>query len=55
MGWGALALGDDLGWGGEATRGRRGAQECGGGYPALGLCNGISGFVPIQLLSVAAD
>ena len=34
MGWGALALGDDLGWGGEASRD---AQGCGGGYPPLHL------------------
>ena len=34
MGWGAPGLGDDLGWGGEATRD---AQECGGGPTPLGL------------------
>ena len=34
MGWGAPGLGDDLGWGGEATRD---AQGCGGGPPPLGL------------------
>ena len=32
--WGAPCLGDDLGWGGEATRD---AQGCGGGPPPLGL------------------
>ena len=31
---GAPGLGDDLGWGGEATRD---AQGCGGGPPPLGL------------------
>ena len=37
MTWGGLlqpSVIDDLGWGGEATRG---AQGCGGGYPPLGL------------------
>ena len=34
MGWGAPGLGDDLGWGGEATRD---AQVCGGGPTPLGL------------------
>ena len=34
MGWGAPGVGDDLGWGGEATRG---VQGCGGGPPSLGL------------------
>ena len=34
MGWGAPGLGDDLGWGGEATRD---AQGCGGGPPPVGL------------------
>ena len=39
LGWwgvftGAPGLGDDLGWGGEATRG---AQVCGGAPPPLGL------------------
>ena len=34
LGWGASALGGDLGWAGEATRC---AQGCGGGYPLLGL------------------
>ena len=34
LGWGAPGLGDDLRWGGEATRD---AQGCGGGSPPLGL------------------
>ena len=34
LGRGAPGLGDDLGWGGEATRG---AQGCGSGSPPLGL------------------
>ena len=37
LGWGAPGLGDDLEWGGEATRG---AQGCGGGPPPLGLFGG---------------
>ena len=39
--WGALALSDDLGWGGEASRD---GQECGGGSPLLGLLERGTGW-----------